>query len=140
MANSKKSEPPLSLTLQPSTRFRQLLIIIHLLALIASLSNSLAWPIKLAVFFAVIGHGYRQNQQIKRPLPSVQHTTEKGWQIDGMAVTILPSTVVTPWLIFLHFRRNLQRHTLLIPQDALSGDEFKQLIVRLKTTFHNQPA
>lgn len=135
MTYSKKIEPVLILNLKPSRRLKQLLMSIHGLAIIASFGNALALPIQLAVFVAVIGHGYWLIQRLAKSPKTIQHNPAQGWQVDDQLVQILPSTVVTTLAIFLHYRVLGQRQHILIAVDALTADDFRQLIVRLKTSY-----
>jgi hypothetical protein len=48
-------------------------------------------------------------------------------------ITITPSTVITRYLIILHFKmQNQQKQAILIFNDALNGDEYRKLVVELK--------
>ncbi|MEQ1529015.1 MAG: protein YgfX [Methylococcales bacterium] len=142
MVYVKKYEPALAITLKPSRRLKQLLIFIHVLALIASIANGLPIWAKLFVFLAVAGHYVWLTKRSGQPQYRIQHSHESGWQIfnteQAHTVQILASTVITTFLIFLHYTANGKPKTLLVANDALSTDDYRQLIVRLKTTVNDK--
>lgn len=61
-----------------------------------------------------------------------------GWEIAYAEnhyhpITVIPSTVITRFLVILHFKmQNQQKQTILIFNDALNGDEYRKLVVELK--------
>lgn len=135
MTYHKKLEPVLILNLTSSPRLNRLLMLLHLLALIACVANALAMPIKILIFVTVMVHGYWLKQQLLKPQPVIQHSSEQGWQIDGQPMQINASTVISTLAIFLHYTVAGKRQHLLIANDALNTDGYRQLIVRLKTTY-----
>lgn len=136
----KKLEPPLLVELKPSRRLKRLLIAMHLLALAASSANALPVIVKLAL---LIGISIQLNFTIKRLASghcSIKHSEAQGWAIDCdndfAPIRILDSTVITVFAICLHFSRNGRKQSVLIVNDALSAEDYRRLIVRLKTTDH----
>lgn len=58
---------------------------------------------------------------------------------DYSGVTILESSVVTPFVIFLHLKPHKQKPmALVIAKDCLSKNDFRRLIVRLTLSGHEQ--
>ena len=58
---------------------------------------------------------------------------------DYSGVTILESSVVTPFVIFLHLKPHKQKPmALVIANDCLSKNDFRRLIVRLTLSGHEQ--
>ncbi len=135
----KKSQPPLQLTLQPSTRLKQFLIIVHTLALAACMANALAPVFKIGLAAVVGVHFGFTHKRLKNEYWIIRHTDVNGWEtlIDGQfeAIQILDSTVITTFVIFLHFKyRSKVKCHIAVLSDALATDDYRQFIVRLKTT------
>jgi hypothetical protein len=77
---------------------------------------------------------------------AIKHTEALGWEVseggDFAPVEILKSTVTTPFVLFLHFKYSYQAQTgkpgdkksLLVLRDALNEEDYRCLIVKLKTT------
>ena len=73
----------------------------------------------------------------------LRYTTVFGWEISESnycfdLIEILPSTVLTPYMVFLHYRiKQSGKHkqkvkAILIVKDALIDDDFRKLRVELK--------
>ncbi len=138
----KKYQPTLSLMLKPSNGLNKFFIFIHLLALIASIGNALPLTVKLVIFSGVALNLYWTQHRKQPPLSSIHYSHELGWQInrlgDAQHVQILPSTVITTFIIFLHFTENNKQSSLLIASDALSADDYRRLVVELKISANNK--
>nr|WP_143341547.1 protein YgfX [Crenothrix polyspora] len=135
----KKSQPLLQLTLQSSTRLKKFIIILHVLALAACMANALAAVFKMVLAAFVGVHFWFTHKRLKNEYWEIRHTDAGGWEalINGQfeAIRILDSSVITTFVIFLHFKyRNTVRCNLVILSDALIADDYRQFIVRLKTT------
>jgi len=69
---------------------------------------------------------------------TIRYSTAKGWElghIEGVfsSIQVLPSTVLTPYLLILHFKlQNNSKKTILICRDALIDDSYRKLLVLLK--------
>jgi len=135
---SKKLEPTLLLELKPSQRLKRLLVVMHMLALGSSIANALPVAVKLALLTGICMHLWFSNKRLKSGQHKIKHTEALGWEVsdgnDFEPVQIMDSTVITVFAIFLHFNRNAQKQSVLIVNDALSEDDYRRLIVRLKTT------
>jgi toxin CptA len=137
---SKKHEPPLLLALKPSERLKQLIVFIHVLALAACAANSLPIAVKLGLSAAICVHLWLTVKRLKREHHRIKHTETLGWEAssssnDLESVRILNSTVITPFAIFLHIRsQNAGKQAMLVLSDALSEDDYRRLIVKLKTS------
>jgi toxin CptA len=133
---SKKHQEPLLLTLKPSRRLKQLLVIMHALALGSSLAAALTIAVKLALWAGLLVHLGFMLRHIKSQQHILKHTEEFGWELsdgaDFESIQILDSTVISTFAIFLHFKTS-KKQSLLIISDALTDDDYRQLIVRLKT-------
>jgi toxin CptA len=114
-----------------------LLIAIHLIALGASFANALPLILKLGTA-ALIGLNFKLTiPRLNNGQRKIRHTEKHGWEIsddgDFEAIAVAKSTVATSFFIFLHMQ---DKPALLIARDALSEDDYRQLIVKLKMTVH----
>lgn len=109
----------------------------HVLALAASIANALPIAAKLTLSAGICLHFYFAVQALKNKQVKIKHTDASGWEVsdanDFKSVQILNSTVITLFAIFLHFSDNAKQSVLIV-SDALSEDDYRRLIVRLKTT------
>lgn len=70
----------------------------------------------------------------------IRHTDHSIWQLattadDFQTIEILPSSVITVWVIVLHFRiENGNCRSLAIINDALNDKDYRALAVALKIT------
>ena len=68
---------------------------------------------------------------------SIKHSEKLGWTIsnagDFEPVEILTSTVITTVFIFLQIQ---DKPSIIIANDALSEDDYRRFIVKLKITVH----
>ncbi len=114
----------------------------HAMALAACVLNSLPVFIKLALFTAITIHGYFEFKRLSTEQHQIEQF-ETNWQLgDGKSfvdIQILPSTVITTVAIFLQFKKDDNaKGTLLVFSDALAEDDYRCLIVRLKTTLSRE--
>lgn len=141
---SKKHEPSLLLKLKPSERLKQLIIFMHVLALGACIANSLPIAVKLGFSTAICMHLWFTVKHLKSEYHRIKHTEALGWEVsfdsnDFESVRILDSTVITIFAIFLHIKnQDTAKRTLLVLNDALSKDDYRRLIVKLKTSVTKQ--
>ncbi|MDO9268826.1 MAG: hypothetical protein Q7T96_06905 [Methylobacter sp.] len=133
----KKHEPSLLVELKPSQRLKQLLIIMHMLALASSIANALPIIVKLALLTGIYMHLQFIIKRLKNEPYKIKHTEASGWEVssgdDFKSIQILNSTVITLFAIFLHFNNHAHKQSVLIVNDALNEDDYRRLIVRLKT-------
>lgn len=148
------------LKLKPSARLKGLTGFMHGLALMACLVNALPITVKGMLFIIISIQLWYVVKRVKCEQPTIKYTESLGWEVSVSnnveAVRILPSTVITTVVIFLHLevrnasvgcaRQNLitfkgmhtfggtSKKTLLILSDALSEDDYRRLIVKLKTS------
>lgn len=135
----KNSQPTLQWVIQSSTRLRHYLILIHVLALVACLANALAMLYKMLLLGVVIMHfRFSWRKYINSRHLAIRHSDVAGWEVllghRYEPIKVLGSTVTTTFAIFLHFTgHNNARHNAIILNDALFADDYRQLLVRLKT-------
>jgi hypothetical protein len=134
---AKKQATPLLIELKPSKKLQQLVAIIHLIAIGASIANALPVALK-AGLVVLIGLNFKFTYpKLNNEQPKIKYSEKAGWEIsnggDFEAVEILKSTVITTFIIFLQVKN---QPALLVANDALSEDDYRQLIVKLRMTAH----
>lgn len=136
-------QPPLLLDVKYSEHLTRVMGFIHVLALAASVLNSLPVWVKCVLLIAISSHFYWQFKRLKNQPYSIKHTEALGWELsaggDFETVQVLPSTVTSIFAIFLHLKTaNKSRYNLVIFSDALAEDDYRRLIVLLKTTHYEK--
>ena len=141
-----KSESGLLLTIKPSRRLIKAVVFVHALALGAATANTLALAVKIGLVALVCGYCLLTVRRLNAEHYTIKYTDAGGWQLlegaDFVSIEILKSTVVTTFALFLHFRYGSQaqsrtvspKKTRLILNDALADEDYRSLIVKLKTT------
>jgi predicted membrane protein len=140
---SFKKYSPLLLELNHSAYLLRLIAVIHALALVACVVNSLPFLIKGVMFVVIAIHYYFQAKQLNAKQYIIKHTETAGWELstggEFVAVAVLPSTVISTVAIFLHLKTESKaRQNLVIASDALAENDYRRLIVHLKTTLHDK--
>ena len=116
---------------------------VHVFAIIASTLNALALGYKIALIICILISlfVYLRKEAVFKGV-SIRYDSLSGWEMAQPSnavyrhIQILPSTVITPYLIVLHLKtNNNQKPTLLICKDALIGDGFRRLMVELKISW-----
>jgi len=143
---SDKYQTALLLALKPSKRLKKMVVFVHTLALGASMANALVLTIKISLFALICIHCWLTVRRLNAEHYTIKHTEALGWEVsdgyDFASVEILKSTVITTQTLFLHFIYGSQaqtwksghKKTLLVLNDALAGEDYRCLIVKLKTT------
>ena len=142
-----KYQTALQIIVRPSKRLKKLVIFVHMLALGASMANALAVAIKISLFTLLCLHCWLTIRRLNAEHYTIKHTEALGWEVsdgcDFASVEILKSTVITTFVLFLHFKHSStqaqswkpsHKKTLLVLIDALTEEDYRCLIVRLKTT------
>lgn len=140
---------PILLTLMPSIMWSRGVLCLIGLAGYASLVSALPIEIKtlLAVilffcFIKIYNKPFLSCKQLK-------YSVATGWSVaadeEFELIHVLPSSVLTKYAVFLQIRylvttnrRRAGVKTLVIPKDALSEEDFRCLIVKLKCTIIKQ--
>ncbi len=142
---SDKFESDVLLRLKPSKRLKKMVVFIHTLALGASMANALAFAIKISLFAIICINLWLSVRRLNLERYTIKHTEAFGWEVsEGLvfvSVEILKSTVITTFALFLHYKHGSQsqpsksgyKKTLLILNDALAEEDYRCLIVKLKT-------
>ncbi|UOA10793.1 hypothetical protein KKZ03_11105 [Methylobacter sp. S3L5C] len=118
----------------------------HLLALVASIANALGFTIKISLCALIGLHYWLTVRRLRSENHTIKYTEALAWELskgEGFAaIEILKSTVITTQTLFLHFKYRSQppsimladKKMLLILSDALAEEDYRYLIVKLKTT------
>ena len=136
---------PLLLTCHPSKLLRRMVVLLYLLALVASIANGLNLFIKMSLFIFIILYfqiGVRRLNDINY---RIKYSDALGWALSAggefVPIDISRSTVITTQMLFLHFnyvsnqpKRLFNKQTLLILNDQLTVEDYRSLIVKLKMT------
>ncbi len=142
----KEYKAALLLALKPSRRLKKMLVFIHVLALATGLANSLGFAIKISLCALIGLHCWLTVRRLDTENHTIKYAEALGWELstgDGfVSIEILKSTVITTFALFLHFKyksqppsiRMADKKTLLILSDALAEEDYRCLIVKLKTT------
>ncbi len=141
-----KYEAALQLTLKPSRRLVKWVVFVHTFALATAMANALILIMKIS-FCALIGIScWLTIKRINAEHYTIKYTEALGWELlekgSFASIDILKSTVITTQALFLHFKygaqgrswRSRYKNTLLVLNDALADEDFRYLIVKLKTT------
>jgi len=114
-------------------------MILHGLAIAASLLNTLPLTIKLLIALTIMMSLWQTLQQhyFTKNRPTLRYSHATGWKIienqQITAIKILGSTVSTVHITFLHYKKPHQRQqNLLIFKDSLNHEQYRQLSVNLK--------
>ena len=136
---SKKLEPPLHFEIQRSSCLLFFIIGLHGLSVLSCLQIALIWQLKIVWLLLVILSLSWQLRKYWQGYYQVylQCKADNSWQYsmiqqDFVDISILPSSVLSAWLIILHIKVDKKYHTLLIINDSLSAEAYRQLKVALK--------
>ncbi len=143
----------LFLKINTSHKLKRLVYGLHLLAVsscwLADLPVNMQWVSTGAILGFWGLHEYRH----KAMAIYLKYATGSGWQVswdgdDFQAIMILDTSVITRWAIFLHYANEYPpqlkgykgqvRKSLLILNDALSADDYRRLMVKLKLSARSQ--
>ncbi|MDD5461252.1 MAG: hypothetical protein PHG00_06415 [Methylococcales bacterium] len=132
------------LTIKPARTLKKWVIVIHTLALAAGMANALPVVIKISLFAVICLHLRYALGRLNAQKYTIKYTDALGWEIseghDFYPITILRSTVITTYVLFLHFKPGFRigypksgiKKTLLILKDSMAEDDYRYLIVKLK--------
>jgi hypothetical protein len=143
---SKEYKAALVLALNPSKRLKKTIVFVHTLAIVAVMANALALAIKINLFSLIGIHCWRTVSWLSAKNYIIKHTEALGWELsegdDFAPIEILKSTVITTQAVFLHFKyrsevqswKSGHKKYLLVVNDVLSDEDYRYLVVKLKTT------
>lgn len=125
--------------IQSSKWLRYLLICVYVLTLIACFLNALPLTLKIAFVTFCLVNSFLTFKKCANENWQLDYDDENGWQKVETSrlqkIQILPSTVISRYVIFLHYQCENKKHYRVILKDALVANinDFRQLIVTLKT-------
>ena len=115
------------------------LVVLHVMAVFAAIFNTLELSYKIIIIALVIISLWRYvKREVAAKAFSIRFSSISGWEVAMLddsfdAIEILPTTVITPYLIVLNFKMpDKQKHIVLIVKDALTDNEYRQLKVQLR--------
>ena len=133
----KKSVIPLFLEVRPSRSFLALALLLHGAALFAVTRIAIGYEWQLLLAALVLFSAY-QSFKLGNRSYRLQWRKDKRWEVrypcgDKRTGKMLAGTYFNPWLVVLNLRTgSTRKDVILIPRDAISGDEFTRLQARLK--------
>ncbi len=120
------------------------LVVIHAIAIVAAFTNALdpIYKVIIAIMVLVSLLVYLKREINFHGL-LIRHSTGFGWEVaysenNFYVIKILASTIITRYLIVLHFMQNKKKQTILICRDALFQNDFRRLMVALKISGLNR--
>lgn len=138
---SKKSAPSQTFIIKPSSLLLKWLVLMHLLAILTTLICALSFSYQAIIIILILGSLWFYAQQgLKKHEIAIRYSSAFGWEIavlehNFFSIEILPSTVITAYLIILHYKTHKKyTQTSLIIKDTLNEDEFRKLKVLLRIT------
>jgi len=114
-----------------------MLVVLHVLSIPPVFLSSLTLINKIilcsAVFISLLVNLNREHH-FKSQL--IRYSSFAGWEIaynsSFYPIEVLPSTVITPFLLVLHYKQQKKpKKAILICKDALINEEYRKLMVKL---------
>lgn len=130
---------PLSIQLKPSKFLQRFNLVVHFLALMGNLLTPIPWYLKLCLALLIAGDYWLNYRNLKHEARQIHFSEKLGWQVSDnnlyKNIKLLPSTVITTWLVFLHTK---ELGPILIAKDMLNNDAFRRLIVKLRISYQQE--
>ena len=117
---------------------RRLLLVVHVFALAALLVSAIVPLYKTLLVLSIVisGHVYWRAYGPSNEAYKVRYTDAFGWELSVSnqyrPIRILKSTVLTTWVIVLHYQMDDKKRYCAIYNDALSKEGFCRLTAQLK--------
>lgn len=125
--------------LDRSPALERLVLALHVVAVFAVWMSGIAWigQLGLTVAILVIFCFRRSPGAAGAKTQQLVYSSQAGWTLEEQGseprpLNILPSSVVSPWLIVLHGRIGSKRHDWVIARDSLDSESFRCLRVYLR--------
>lgn len=133
---AKNPAPTLNLLIESSAYQLFLVRTLHMVTLGACWLNNLPLLMQIALSAMVLGSGFYQSRKPQTAF-YLRYTDQSQWSIalnnhHYQPITIQTTTVISPWLVILHFQIAQQSFTRLIFSDSLPANDYRRLIVALK--------
>ncbi len=152
MANIHQA--PLLFTPKPSKHLKYIIGLLHFLAVLAISQSALALVYQIIVSLVFIINGVASIRYFENRRYTIKYDAAGGWQMAEkhhfVPITVLPSSVITPLVTFLHLElptkqthifaivdktKITQQKNLLIMADSLPANSYRHLLVTLKTAW-----
>jgi len=135
----KNQESGAHFTIGPSAWLIKLIAGLHTISLLACWLNALPIVIKLLLSVMAAASWYFQHQSFKDASYCVHYTPTAGWTLSfvenaNLTLNIQTGTVSNTLLTVLHYEAQGKCSTLLIFKDAIIENDYRRLIVLLKTS------
>lgn len=133
---AKNAAPTLNLLIKSSVYRSILLKTLHIMSFAACWLNNLPLTIQIALSALVIGSGFYQSRQPQSDF-YLRYSDKNQWSAafnnqPFQPIAILTTTVITQWLVILHFEIQQRPLTRLIFRDSLSRNDYRRLMVELR--------
>ena len=121
-----------------SVLLQRLLVVAHVIAIIALLICAISPVYKLLLVLSIILSGWRcwRTYGPSNDTVMLRYTDAFGWELsvnnEYRPIRIVKSTVVTQWVIVLHYQLDNKIRHWAIFNDTLNKSGYTQLIVQLK--------
>ena len=141
---SKKYEINQTFKIHRSALLIRWLVVLHAIAIVAAFINALDLVYKVIITLMIlVSLLIYLKREINFHGLLIRYSSGFGWEIaysenNFYAIEILASTIITRYIIILHFIHNNKKQTILICKDALFYDEFRKLMVALKISGLNK--
>lgn len=124
-------------TIRASRRRRQLLHGLHIAALAACWLNGLPPWLRLAAGGLCAASWRQQLRACRGGEIHLRHAADGGWLLAAAdakfaPIEILADSVTGRYLSIIQYRRHGRRQALPVFADALAGDDYRRLVVRLR--------
>lgn len=133
---AKNTAPTLNLLIKSSGYQLILVETLHIMAFAACWLNNLPWIMRIALSALVITSGFYQYKQPQADF-YLRYSDKNQWSAafnhqHYQPIAIQTTTVITQWLVILHFEIEQRSMTRLIFRDSLSRNDYRRLVVELK--------
>lgn len=133
---AKNPAPTLNLLIKSSSYQLILVQTLHIISFAACWLNNLPLLVKIALSALAIASGIYQYKQPQSDF-YLRYSDKTQWSAafnnqQFQPIAILTTTVITQWLVILHFEIQQRSLTRLIFRDSLSRNDYRRLMVELK--------
>jgi len=136
---SKKFAVTQTFNIESSRFLINWLFALHAIAILATFTNSLSIVYKIILLIGILVSlivQLKREDNFKGLI--LRYSEVTGWEITSLenqfsSIQILPSTVITHYLIVLHYKiQNQKKRAIIICKDTMTNDNYRKLLVALK--------
>lgn len=133
---AKNPAPTLNLLVKSSAYQIILVQTLHIITFVACWLNNLPLMMQIALSALVMSSGIYQYKQPQSDF-YLRYSNKNQWSAafnnqQFQPIIILTTTVISQWLVILHFEIEQRSLTRLIFRDSLSRNDYRRLMVELK--------